>query len=139
MIEKIELGTNFRRQVEASACVDRVFQSLGPIDDDIVIASANGTFVDGAEKAAVRRHCPSAKIYAPKVALGESVGAGSIWQVICAAEALRTQQLPPIPHVTTASSLQVSDQRCDDLRCDRAIVSSCGLSQQVAGLTLRRR
>ena len=138
MIEKIEPGANFRRRSEASACVDTVFQSLGAKDADIVIASANGTFVDEAERAAILNHCPGAVIYTPKVALGESVGAGSIWQVICGAEALRTQQLPPIPHATSVGRLQVSDRRRDDLRRDRAIVSCCGLSQQVAGLVLRR-
>ena len=138
MIEKIEPGANFRRRSEASACVDTVLQSLRVTDGDIVIASANGTFVDDAEKAAVLHHCPDAAIYTPKVALGESVGAGSIWQVICAAEALRTLQLPPVPHVSSTSKLQVSAHRRDQLQRARAIVSSCGLSQQVAGLVLRR-
>ena len=33
-----------------------------------------------------------------KPALGESVAAGALWQVICAAQALRRQELPPLLH-----------------------------------------
>lgn len=138
VLEKIDPGTNFGRQVEAGECVSKVFENLGADDRDLVVASANGTFVDQAEKNAVLKLCPQAVLYPPKVALGEAVGAGSIWQVICAAAALETQQLPPVNQFSPESRLQLSDQKRDRLQCERAIVSCCGLNQQVAGLTLRR-
>ena len=113
-IEAVDAGGNFNRQKEAAARVGEVFSRLGANDDDLIIASANGTFIDGAERAAIRQHCPAAEVHSPKVSLGESVGAGSLWQVICAAQALRS-----------------------DGGKRRAVVSSCGLNQQVAGLSLR--
>ncbi len=137
-IEPIDAGSNFSRQSEAAACVSETFRRLGATDSDLVIASANGTFVDRAESAAILAHCPDAKVYAPKAALGEGVGAGGLWQVICAAQALRTKQLPPIPHLEKAHQLHLNDRAQDDLKVDRVLVSTCGLSQQVAGLTLRR-
>ncbi len=126
-IETIDAGTNFQRQKEAAACVGEVFSRLGANDHDFIIASANGTFVDRAESAVVRQRCPRARVYSPKISLGESVGASSLWQVICAAQALRMQQLPPMPHPGESPA---------SVPASRAIVSVCGLNQQVAGLSL---
>jgi len=111
-IEKIAGGTNFRKQSEAGAGVEKVFAELCPPPPDIVAASANGTFIDAAERAAISAHCPTAKVYSIKRALGESVGASSLWQTIGAIQALRTEGLRS------------------------ALVSTCGLNQQVAGLRL---
>ncbi|MDQ3626085.1 MAG: hypothetical protein M3372_03015 [Verrucomicrobiota bacterium] len=137
-IEKIDPGCNFRRQSEAAACVDTIFAKLGARDEDLVVASANGTFIDKAEHAAVLRHCPSARVYTPKPALGESVGAGSIWQVVCAAQALQTQQIPPSLHREEGSSIGAEPGTAADSPIARAIVSTCGMNQQVAGLALTR-
>jgi 3-oxoacyl-(acyl-carrier-protein) synthase len=111
-IEKIAAGTNFRKQREATVCVEKVFSELSASPPDFVAASANGTFIDKAESAAISRHCPKAEVYAIKGALGESVGAGSLWQTIYAAQSLGREGLRT------------------------AIVSTCGLNQQVAGLRL---
>jgi hypothetical protein len=120
-IEKIAGGTNFRKQREAAAGVDAVFSELCTMPPDLVAASANGTFIDAAEQDAIRKHSPKAKIYAVKGSLGESVGASSLWQTICGTQALSSQRVPgstgPIPLQT-------------------AVVSTCGLNQQVAGLRL---
>jgi 3-oxoacyl-(acyl-carrier-protein) synthase len=120
-IEKIAGGTNFRKQREAAAGVEAVFSELCATPPDLVAASANGTFIDAAEQAAIGKHSPNGRVYAVKEALGESVGASSLWQTICGAQALITQRVPgftePVP-----------------LRC--AVVSTCGLNQQVAGLRL---
>ncbi len=119
-LEKIDAGCNFRRQTEAANCLDLIFQRLGAANADLVIASANGTFIDKAERKTIEQRCPRAAVYSPKVSLGESVGASAIWQVICAAEALRSQRLPAQENREIA----------------RVIVSSCGLNQQVAGLRM---
>lgn len=120
-IEMIASGTNFRKQSEAAAGVGAVFSELCATPPDLVAASANGTFIDAAEQNAIAKHSLNARVYAAKGALGESVGAGSLWQTICGAQALLTQRIP-------ASSEEVS------LRS--AVVSTCGLNQQVAGLLL---
>lgn len=118
-IEQVVAGGNFSRQGEAAERVEEVFARLKPCGDEVVIASANGTFIDAAERAALQAHCPAASVFAPKAALGDSVGASSMWQVICAGMALKTARLPQ-----------------ESIRHRRAIVSACGLNQQVAGLSL---
>lgn len=135
-IEKIHPGCNFNRQRDAARCVTAAFAALEPSDHDIIIASANGTFIDNAERAAILAQCPSARVYTPKAALGESVGAGSIWQVICAAQALRRAELPPVPHADGTGELRVALRSATNLKTRRAVVSVCGLNQQVAALSL---
>ena len=127
-LEKIDPGGNFFRQQAAAACVSEVFSRLGANNHDLIIASANGTFVDAAEKFAIDEHCPQARVYAPKISLGESVGPSSLWQVICGVQALRTRQVPP-------ADLSPSQPRSS---AERVIVSACGLNQQVAGMSLVR-
>jgi 3-oxoacyl-(acyl-carrier-protein) synthase len=138
LLEGVDAGCNFGRQAEAAQCLERVLERLAPTDDDLVVASANGTFVDAAEESAIARHCPRAAVYTPKAALGESVGAGGIWQVICAAQSLQTQTLPPVPQAPADTSLRIAREQQQTLTARRAIVTTCGMNQQVAGLALRR-
>ena len=120
-IEKIASGTNFRKQREAAAGIDAVFSELCATPPDFVAASANGTFIDAAEQTAIGKHSPKARVYAVKGPLGESVGASSLWQTISGAQALITQRVPGFSEPASLRS---------------AIVSTCGLNQQVAGLSL---
>lgn len=124
-LEQIDGGTNFKRRRQAAATVEAVWQRLHASEADVIVASANGTFVDQAEQSAITRQAPDAKVFAPKTALGEAVGASALWQVIAAAQILQTQQVPQGASVTPETPLR------------RALVSSCGMNQQVAGLTLR--
>ena len=126
-IEQVEAGCNFERQAEAAKCIDEVLRRLQPKENDVFVASANGTFIDASEGSAFQRQSPTAAICAPKSWLGESVGAVGLWQVICAAQALRTQRIPPAGNGGSV----------DKPPFKRAIVSACGLNQQVAGLSLR--
>jgi 3-oxoacyl-(acyl-carrier-protein) synthase len=120
-VEKIASGTNFRKQREAAVGVDAVFADLCAESPDLVAASANGTFVDAAEQDAISKHSPNARVYAVKGPLGESVGASSLWQTICGAQALITQRVPGFTEPVSLHS---------------AVVSTCGLNQQVAGIRL---
>ncbi|HEX4631104.1 MAG TPA: beta-ketoacyl synthase N-terminal-like domain-containing protein [Chthoniobacterales bacterium] len=122
-IEQISSGTNFSKQREALAAVNNVFAELCAAPINLVSASANGTFIDEAEQTAILKHSPQARVYSVKQALGESVGASSLWQTIAAAQALITQKLPG----PTETRL---------LRT--ASISTCGLNQQVAGLRISR-
>lgn len=130
-LEKIAAGTNFRKQSEAGGAVEKIFAELCEGETDLVVASANGTFVDAAEHAAIERNCPNARVLAMKGALGESVGASSLWQTICGAQSLRTQLVP-------ADLLYREKGRADlsTAQLRNAVVSVCGLNQQVAGLRL---
>jgi 3-oxoacyl-(acyl-carrier-protein) synthase len=120
-IDKIASGSNFRKQREACVCIEQVFAELCVDPPDLVAASANGTFIDAVEHAAIRKYSPEANVYAVKAQLGESVGAGSLWQTIAAAQALITKQLPGDRNIEVLQS---------------ALVSTCGLNQQIAGLRL---
>ncbi len=116
-IDKIDPGSNFFRRAEASGKLSDIVSHLR---DSIgfCIGSANGTFIDQAERNAVSSKIP---LYSPKVALGDSVGASVLWQLITAAQALCSGQLPG-----------------NRVRAGRALVLACGLNQQLGGLTLRQ-
>jgi 3-oxoacyl-(acyl-carrier-protein) synthase len=136
VLEQTDAGCNFEHQRDAAKCVDQVFAKLRVTNDDLVIASANGTFVDSAEAAAIQHHAPEALVLAPKAALGESVGASTLWQLICGVHALRTQDFPQsIQRIDALPSGDKASVRANQRR-RRAIVSACGMNQQVAGLAV---
>jgi len=119
-IDQIVPGANFFRRSEASARLGSVVARLKN-EIGFCIGSANGTFIDRAERAAVGDEIP---LYSPKIALGESVGASVFWQLITAAKALETGTVPG------SSKPPVNSH---------ALVLACGLNQQTGGLTLRGR
>jgi 3-oxoacyl-(acyl-carrier-protein) synthase len=120
-IDHIAGGTNFSNQREAPAAVEKIFAELCQPLPNLVAVSANGTFIDAAEQAAIGKHSPEARVYAVKGQLGESVGASSLWQTICGAQALITRRVPGFTEPVSPQS---------------AAVLTCGLNQQVAGLRL---
>jgi 3-oxoacyl-(acyl-carrier-protein) synthase len=135
-VDITHIGAHYSKRREATESLQRVLRCVGPADGAIVLASANGTFIDEAEARAVSKALPKAIVYTPKPALGESVGAGGLWQVIVAAQALRTGRLPPLLHVTSDIPFRVPTYSANRTESECAIVLSCGLSQQVAGLRL---
>ena len=136
-LERIAAGGNFSRQSEVVRQLETVAAQLRAADPaDLLIASANGTFIDEAERAAAAVHFKEAAVYTVKPALGESVAAGAIWQVICAAQALRRQELPPLLHAPSDFSLTTARAPTGQ-PWHRAAVTTCGLNQQLAGLVLR--
>jgi 3-oxoacyl-(acyl-carrier-protein) synthase len=138
VFEHIHAGRNFSRQSELVRQLDAICRELPRrAATDVMIGSANGTFVDEAERAAAARHFPTAALYTAKPALGESVAAGALWQLICAAQALGRQELPPILHAPADSGLTTA-RRPERKPWRRAVVTTCGLNQQVAALTLCR-
>jgi 3-oxoacyl-(acyl-carrier-protein) synthase len=68
--------------------------------------------------------------------LGESVGAAGLWQIILAAQALHSEEIPPVLHAEHTVRLRLSLSRTPLAGVRRAIVLSCGLNQQAAGLRL---
>jgi 3-oxoacyl-(acyl-carrier-protein) synthase len=138
-LERVRPGGNFSRQREAAEQLDKIAAELRSDDEatDIMIASANGTFIDEGERVAAEKHFPNAALYTAKPALGESVAAGALWQVICAAQALKTQQLPPILSAPNDSGLTSARAAGHDAVWRRGVVTTCGLNQQVGGLALR--
>src|SRR4029078_9884570 len=107
-----------------------------PLCRVLIISSANGTFVDQAEFKALQEIVPNASIYTAKPALGENVGGGGLWQIMLAAQALRSKEIPPVLHAARSVHLRLSLSRPPMPSARRAIVLSCGLNQQAAGLRM---
>jgi 3-oxoacyl-(acyl-carrier-protein) synthase len=135
-IECAHPGGYFAKRVEAGEILTRILRDLSRSEVDLVIASANGTFVDQAECRALKAVVPNVLVYTGKPALGESVGAAGLWQIILAAQALRSAELPPVLHADPAIALRLSLSRTSVPGARRAIVLSCGVNQQAAGLRL---
>jgi 3-oxoacyl-(acyl-carrier-protein) synthase len=135
-IEFTHPGGYFTKRAEAGEILKGILSDLSQTQIDLVISSANGTFVDQAESRALEQVIPGTLVYTGKPALGESVGAASLWQVILAAEALRYVELPPVLHANPGVALRLSLSRTPLATARRAIVLSCGLNQQAAGLRL---
>ncbi len=126
----------FTKRAEAVEILKRILRDLSLREIDLVVSSANGTFVDEAECRALKAVIPNALVYTGKPALGESVGAAGLWQVILATQALRSAELPPVLHADPAIALPLPLLRTPMTGARRAIVLSCGLNQQAAGLRL---
>ena len=135
-IERAHPGGYFARRAEAEKILKRIVCDLTQTEIDLIVSSANGTFVDQAESQALQEIVPNALLYTGKPALGESVGAAGLWQIILAAQALRSQEVPPVLHADPGVRLRVSRSRTSVQSARRAIVLSCGLNQQAAGLRL---
>jgi 3-oxoacyl-(acyl-carrier-protein) synthase len=135
-IDSVHPGGYFTKRVEAKKILERIVWDLADTKIDFVVSSANGTFIDQAEYKALNRVVSNAVVYTAKPALGESIGAAGLWQVILAAQALRSAELPPVLHADSAVSLRLPRARMPIPGARRAIVLSCGLNQQAAGLRL---
>jgi len=133
-IERAHPGGNFSRRAEAETILERILRDLAQMEIDFIISSGNGTFIDDAESQAVRETVPNAVVYTAKPALGESIGAAGLWQIILAAQALRSKEIPPVLHANHSVPLRLSLSRTPVPSARRAIVLSCGLNQQAAGV-----
>ena len=135
-VERTHAGGFFVNRAGAAEILKAILRDLGRSKIDLVISSANGTFVDQAEHAALEEILPDVLVYTGKPALGESVGAAALWQVILAVQALQQRELPPVLHADSAVSLRLPHARTEIPQARQAIVLGCGLNQQAAGLRL---
>ncbi|MFN2542913.1 MAG: beta-ketoacyl synthase N-terminal-like domain-containing protein [Chthoniobacterales bacterium] len=137
-LEKTHPGGNYRSRREAGKVLKMIFAELGGDDSEFTIASANGTFVDQVEAEVLSQLAPDTATYTVKPALGESVGAGGVWQVIVAAQALRTGKLPPLRRAPDALPFATASSPGWRGEATRAVAINCGLNQQIAGVRLAR-
>lgn len=135
-IDQVNAGGNFLKRKDATELLRKILGELEPDESDLIIGSANGTFIDLAEREAMRQISPGSLVYTLKPALGESVGASAIWQAIAGAQALLTRRVPPMLHAREENGCPAPKQRANIERLQRVIISSCGLNQQAAGLRL---
>jgi 3-oxoacyl-(acyl-carrier-protein) synthase len=138
-IECAHPGGQYRKRTEAGEILKRILRDLSQTGIDFVISSANGTFVDQLECRALEQVIPDAFVYTAKPAMGESVGASGLWQVILGAQALRSGELPAVLHANSNGPLRLSRSRVSIPTAREGIILSCGLNQQVAGLRLAKR
>jgi 3-oxoacyl-(acyl-carrier-protein) synthase len=127
----ISSGGHFANRRGARSSLSSVLKQVHATGD-VVISSANGTFIDAAEASAVSEVLPLAQIYGPKGALGEGVAASGLWQVIVAVQGLRTQKLPWAIRARSnekAGPIKLCDVRGINILC-------CGLNQQVGAAHL---
>ena len=108
-------GAPVFRQRDAATVLQRLHADLvptGPVD--IVIGGANGTSADAIESRVLADRFPQAEVYHPKLAFGETPGAGALLQVVIAALALRKGGLPGTsgkpPHSALVTALGFNQQ-----------------------------
>ena len=116
-IGAIHDGVSFSTQSKARAAIRKVHSDLaakcGGVD--LIVGSANHTFIDSAEAAAIAEFFPGTPVDHPKETLGDALGAGALIQTIHAALALEKRGLR------------------------RTLVSSLGFNQQAGGLVLEKK
>jgi 3-oxoacyl-(acyl-carrier-protein) synthase len=106
-------GVPFFRKSGAPAAIEKVLADLTAHGGaDCIVCSANGSFIDTAERAAIEKFYANTPAHFPKQALGEALGASALMQTIYGALALKKQSL------------------------NKVIVSTLGFNQQAAGLVL---
>jgi 3-oxoacyl-(acyl-carrier-protein) synthase len=96
-LEAVSDGVPFFRQSESSQSLTAALAQL-PLSTPParVISSANGTFVDRAERVAVEAACGALPALYPKASLGDAFGASALMQIICAMESLRRDPAGPV-------------------------------------------
>jgi 3-oxoacyl-(acyl-carrier-protein) synthase len=134
-VDSVHAGGNFFHQRDAPGLLDRILKDLRN-SSGCIVSSANGTFVDLAESAAIKSEMPEATVYSSKPALGESIGASGMWQLIIAAQALTSRRLPPMLHNRSGGGLRFPSDSSDP--GSTVVILSCGLNQQAAGLRLSK-
>jgi len=88
----VEVATgSYGGRREAGAHLERLLGELPVTGSRLVVGSANGTWIDHAEAAALRRFVPQADPLYPKVAFGDPLGAGALMQTGLAVLGLREQ------------------------------------------------
>ena len=110
-------GVAFFRQREAQAALERVladFAAEPPVD--LIVSSANQTFVDRAEQSALNSRYADTRTLFPKRHFGEAPGASALLQTVLAAVALerlnlRSALVPVIGFSQQASAAQLTRTR----------------------------
>jgi 3-oxoacyl-(acyl-carrier-protein) synthase len=113
-LDEIHDGVSFSKKSAARPAIRKVVGELAAKNGavDLAVGSANGTFIDAAESAAIAEFFPNTPVEFPKRALGDALGAGALIQTIHGALALQKRGLK------------------------RALVTSLGFNQQAGGLVL---
>jgi 3-oxoacyl-(acyl-carrier-protein) synthase len=126
----------YKTRKELSEKAETLLREMGGASAAAIISSANGTFIDAAEQAAISHAASNAQTYTATPSLGEGIGASGLWQVIIAARAACEHQLPPARHLPDGVPLNLARSSARLLVEGEILVLSCGLNQQLAALRL---
>jgi 3-oxoacyl-(acyl-carrier-protein) synthase len=103
-----------------------------------ILSSANGTFADRVEEAIFASGFGSVPVYAHKPAIGDSLGASALLQLVLAKFALEQQKLPPTLHA--GDRLKNVTREVTEILGNEVLITSVGFNQQVnAALVWRHR
>ena len=116
----------YSRRDRAGAALDTVLSKLPVWESDLVVGSANGTWIDAVEAVQLARHLPDSPTFFPKAILGESFAASSLIQLAVGALALTRDEMPAA-HPPAASTQALR----------KIAVTAIGLNQQAAGAVVR--
>jgi len=94
-----------------------------------ILCSANGTFADRVEAAVLGSAFPAVPVYAHKPAIGDSLGASSLLQLVLATFALEKRELPPTLHA--GDRLQTVTREVTGISGTELLITSVGFNQQV--------
>ena len=122
----------FLKRKLAGHALQSILKALPIEGSDLVIASANGTWVDRLEASELRQHLPNSPVFYPKTILGETLGAGSLLQVALAAEGLKRASLPlPSGSLGTKQAAPLQD-------AGKITVTSVGLNGEVGAAVVSK-
>ena len=133
-------AATFTRRSCAGTALQNVLEQLPIEGSDLVIGSANGTWIDRVEEEQLLRHLPQTPAFYPKAALGEALSASSIFQVISGTLALKRGEVPPSPLSqdavpSTRLAIHKLPAKPD---FQKATVTAIGLNQQAAAAVLSK-
>lgn len=139
---QIEIAAStFTRRSRAGAALQSVFAQLPIEGSELVIGSANGTWIDHVEAEQLARQLPQTPAFYPKAALGEALSASSIFQVISGALALKRGEVPPspLPHQDAVPSIRPATCRPTAMPgFQKATVTAIGLNHQAAAAVVSK-
>ena len=123
-------GLPFFSQKEAPAAlaevVARVCDGRMPAG---ILSSANGTFADRVEEAVLGPGFGPVPVYAHKAAIGDSLGASALLQLVLAKFALEQQKLPPTLHA--GDRLPAVTREVTEIQGAEVLITSVGFNHQV--------
>jgi 3-oxoacyl-[acyl-carrier-protein] synthase II len=123
-------GLPFFTQKEAPAVLQAVVAHVGHgCTPAGILCSANGTFADRVEAAVLEPAFGSVPVYAHKPAIGDSLGASALLQVVLARFALEQQKLPPTLHA--GDRLKTVTREVTEIHGTELLITSVGFNQQV--------
>ena len=130
-------GLPFFSQREAAAMLQEVVtQTCGKYVPAGILCSANSTFADRAEEVVFRSCWGIVPVYAHKPAIGDSLGASALLQLVLAKFALAQQRLPPTLHA--GDRLDTVTREVTEIRGSEILITSVGFNQQVNAALVAR-